>query len=71
MSKKWQKTTISIQSKVSEDTNRKRSYNNVAKEASDEKILVFADTIELLTGQQTSAVTLTTVEDLDNEKTED
>lgn len=55
MSKAWNKTTISIESKVDADNSRKRSYNNV---------LAFAETIAELTGQETINVTTTTVETL-------
>ena len=60
MSKAWNKTTISIESKVDADNSRKRSYNNVVEGASDDN----AETIAELTGQETINVTTTTVETL-------
>lgn len=64
MSKAWNKTTISIESKVDADNSRKRSYNNVIEGASDDNVLAFAETIAELTGQETINVTTTTVETL-------
>lgn len=58
MDKMWEKTSVVVQSTKEDGTARKRSFNNIAEKATDERLQSFGELVAQLTGEATDKVTV-------------
>lgn len=49
----WEKTSIVVQSTKEDGTERKRNFNNIAQETTDEQLVNFGKLVSQLTGEDT------------------
>jgi len=49
----WEKTSIVVQSTKEDGTERKRNFNNIAQETTDEQLVNFGKLVAQLTGEDT------------------
>ena len=54
----WEKTSIVVQSTKEDGTERKRNFNNIAQDATDEKLAAFGQLVEQLTGEATEELSV-------------
>lgn len=58
MSKEWQKTSVKVKSGSEDGGFHNRSFNNLAEDASADKIVAFAGVLAQLTGEPNVDITL-------------
>lgn len=58
MDQMWEKTNVVVQSTKEDGTERKRSFNNIAEEATDEQLYNFGELVAQLTGEATDKLTV-------------
>lgn len=58
MSEMWEKTSLAVKSTKEDGKQRKRNFNNIAQEVTDDKLAAFGTLVEQLTGEATEELTV-------------
>ncbi|GKS82332.1 hypothetical protein LPAF129_20180 [Ligilactobacillus pabuli] len=58
MSEMWSKTNLAVKSTKEDGQQRKRNFNNIAQDATDEKLAAFGQLVEQLTGEATEELSV-------------
>ncbi|KEZ14601.1 hypothetical protein Lp90_1100 [Lactiplantibacillus plantarum] len=58
MTKTWLKATLTVQTTMELDEQRKQTFNAIAQDATDEQLAAFGKIVEVLTGDQFTAANL-------------